>query len=254
MCPRDASTEAGIWPPRQGQPFTEMFHEGMISDLPAPVRRYFLHAIAPGTPLARSVRLEMTGTFRLARGVPWFLMSAQEIVTVPDGFFWQARLGRGLFFLRGADHYAGGAARMRCWLWGILPVLNRKGPDIDRSCRGRLAAEAIWLPSSLLPQGGVRWEPIDDTSARAIIPISGFPQPVTFFFEPDGRVGSIRLSRWGNRTEDGRFAELPFGCQVVAERTFGGHTIPSDINASWWGGTDRAFEFFRATVHRAEFA
>ena len=84
MCPRDASIVAGIWPSRQGQPSGEMFAEGMISDLPAPVRRYFLHAIAPGTPLARSVRLEMTGTFRLARGAPWLLMSAQEILTVPD--------------------------------------------------------------------------------------------------------------------------------------------------------------------------
>ncbi|MEA5628334.1 DUF6544 family protein [Nostoc sp. UHCC 0251] len=37
----------------------------MVAELPAPVQRYFLHAIALQTPLASSVSLKMSGNFRL---------------------------------------------------------------------------------------------------------------------------------------------------------------------------------------------
>jgi hypothetical protein len=37
----------------------------MVAELPVPVKRYFLHAIKPGTPVASSVSLKMSGSFRM---------------------------------------------------------------------------------------------------------------------------------------------------------------------------------------------
>ena len=49
----------------------------MLAHLPEVAQRYFARAIAPGTPLFRTVRLEMQGSFIL-NGTPF--------LTKPDGF------------------------------------------------------------------------------------------------------------------------------------------------------------------------
>jgi hypothetical protein len=46
---------------------------------------------------------------------------------------------------------------------------------------------------------------------------------------------------------------IPFAAQVTAEQTFGDYTIPSEVQATWWAGTERAFAFFQATVDAATF-
>jgi hypothetical protein len=116
-----------------------------------------------------------------------------------------------------------------------------------------MACETIWLPSSLLPQRGVKWEASDDEAARATMKIGEETITLTLFVEPDGRLREIRILRWGNLTEDGSFGYIPFGGQIQEERAFGGYTIPSKVGVGWRLGTDRYFEFFRAQIEDAVF-
>lgn len=55
-----------IWRSLETAPTENRFTEDMVAELPAPVQRYFLHTIQPGTPLASSVQIEMHGSFRLS--------------------------------------------------------------------------------------------------------------------------------------------------------------------------------------------
>jgi hypothetical protein len=231
----------------------QRFTEDLVADLPPPARRYFLHAIQPRTPLASSVRLDMRGTIRLGPTRNWMPMTAREILSPPARFVWRATIGRGLLRLIRGDEYAEGSGRVRFSLWGIIPVVNRSGSDVSRSARGRLAGESCWVPASLLPQRGVQWEAVDEESAQATITIHGETVTTTFFVSPEGRLQRSVLPRWGDQTEDGRFATIPFGCEVKAEQTYQGYTIPSEIGAGWWFGTDRYFESFRARIENAVF-
>jgi hypothetical protein len=63
----------------------------------------------------------------------------------------------------------------------------------------------------------------------------------------------IVLSRWGDKSLDGRFGYAPLGGAMKAERRFDGYTIPSAISCGWWFGTDCYFEFFRAQIEKADF-
>ena len=63
----------------------------------------------------------------------------------------------------------------------------------------------------------------------------------------------MSLPRWGDKTEDSSYAYIPFGGEVLEEETFGGFTIPSQISAGWWFGTDKYFDFFCANIEEAEF-
>jgi hypothetical protein len=83
--------------------------------------------------------------------------------------------------------------------------------------------------------------------------IDGEPIPLTLTFEPGGRLRSVFLMRWGDRTDDGRFDAIPFGMEFVEEATFDGYTIPVHGRGGWWYGTDRYFDFFRPLVSGARF-
>lgn len=229
------------------------FSEELLAELPSAARRYFLHSIAPGTPLAGTVELEMIGHFRTGPDRPWQNMRAAEILAPGRGFTWQARIGDGAW-LEGSDRYEGGAGRMRVWLWGLVPLVNAAGFDIAKSDVGRLAAESIWLPAGLLRQQGIRWEEVGEDAALALFAIDGVPVELTLFVDPSGRLLELRLPRWGNLTAEGEHDYVPFGVSMTAERTIDGYTIPTEVTAGWWPDTERYFEFFRATIERARFS
>jgi hypothetical protein len=250
---RDVGEVDGIWQSLEATSTHQIFTEDMVSDLPAPARRYLLHAIRPGTPLMSSVSLEMRGTMRLKPGQEWMPMKARQIIAPPKGFVWRAEAGDGLMRFSGGDHYANGSGRVRFWLWGVIPLVRQEGPDVSRAALGRMVCETIWLPSSLLPQHGVKWEALDDESAQATMKIGEETVTLDLFIEPDGRLREIRILRWGNQTEDGSFGYIPFGGQIQEERAFGGYTIPSKVGVGWFIGTDRYFEFFRARIEDAVF-
>ncbi len=250
---KDDGKVGAIWRSLEATSTHQIFTEDLVSDLPTPARRYLLHAIRPGTPLASSVSLEMRGTMRLKPEQQWMPMKARQILTPPKGFVWRAEVGDGLMRFSGGDHYADGSGRVRFWLWGAVPLVKLEGPDVSRAALGRLACETIWLPSSLLPQHGVKWEALDDESAQATMKIGKETVALNLLVEPDGRLREVRILRWGNQTGDGSFGYIPFGGQIQEERVFGGYTIPSKVGVGWWIGTDRYFEFFRAQIENAVF-
>jgi hypothetical protein len=250
---RDDGKVDDVWRSLEATPTHQVSTEDMVSDLPTPARRYLLHAIRPGTPLASSVSLEMHGTMRLKPEQQWMPMKARQILAPPKGFVWRAKIGDDLMRFSGGDHYANGSGRVRFWLCGVIPLVQQEGLDVSRAAIGRLACETIWMPSSLLPQRGVKWEALDDESARATMKIGEETIALDLFIEPDGRLREIRTMRWGDQTDNGGYGYIPFGGRIQEERAFGGYMIPSKVSVGWGIGTDRYFEFFRAQIENADF-
>jgi hypothetical protein len=231
----------------------ERFDPSMVDHLPVTVRRYFLHAIRSGTPLARAVRLEMAGQMRLGADQDWMPFRAQQVLALPAGFVWDASIGTSLQHFAGADTYGHGRGHVTFRLWDLLPIRRASDPNISRAARGRLAIEAIWQPASLLPQRGVTWTSTDDQTAQATVVIDGEAIPLTLVIGPDGSLRSVRIERWGNLTADAHFALIPFGADISGESSFGGYTVPSQLRVVWWYGTDQSFDFFHVEVGQATF-
>ncbi len=250
---RDDRYVDGIWRyleqlPGAGKPFSA----DMVADLPDPARRFFLHALQPGTHLAFKLHWRYTGELKGGRGMPWMSLKAEQIVVIDRGFVWKAKANKGPLILTAADHYLDGEGRMRISLFGLFPVVNATGPDLSRSALGRLLIESAVLPSSLLPSPNVKIEGIDHFHFRATMSLHGETTPITLTVDEDGRLKEIVMQRWGNQTEDGSFRYIPYGATVLEERTFGGYTIPSRLAVGWWYGTDRYEEVVRANVEWAK--
>ena len=229
-----------------GEP-QDVFSPEMVEGLPPVAQRYLLHAIEPGTPLARWVEIEMRGEIRPAG--EWMPFEAEQVLMPGRGFIWKARAKKGFVPLRVTDHYLAGGARVRVALFGLIPIVNASGPEVAKSAAGRLLGECVWLPSALLPQQGATWEEVDNFHARVTLGVDDLKTTLTLTVDGEGRLEEVVFPRW--RDTEGDF--VPFGVAVEEERTFGGYTIPSKLRAGWWYGTDRYEEFFRATIEGATF-
>ena len=128
------------------------FTDAEVEGLPPAVQRYLRASVAQGTPLAQAAHIRMRGSIRLGRR--WLPFRAEEVLAPHAGFVWSAAVMGGI---RGHDAYADGDGRMRWRLFGVVPVMSATGPNVSLSAAGRAAAEACWVPTTLLARFGVSW-------------------------------------------------------------------------------------------------
>jgi uncharacterized protein DUF6544 len=221
------------------------FTEDELDDLPDPVRRYLQGSIEPGTPLARSARLRMKGSVKLGR--TWLPFRAHQIIAPLHGFVWAARVAG---VLVGSDRYAGGTGAMEWRLLGLIRLIHAEGPDMSRSSAGRAGAEAVWVPTAMLPRFGVTGSSTDAHHATASHRLDVNELELLYTLDDDARVRSIALDRWGDPNGNGTWGLHRFEHQLTRYSTFDGVTIPSAGRAAWFIGTDRwsEGEFFRYEI------
>lgn len=237
-------------------PADARFDPAMVAGLPEVPRRYFTHAIAPGTPLKTTVTLEMRGTFLLGdvRKFQAYEMEARQILTPPDAFVWIPSMRSGVVHITGSDALVSGEAWMRFWINGLIPVANvGSSPDVVRSARFRSAVEAIWAPAALLPREGISWEQVGADTARVTIATGRDPIVLEMTLDAAGGVRQVVGQRWSNTNSENSFRLQPFGGTIEAEQSFGGYTIPSRVKVGNHFGTAEYLPFFQAEIIEAAY-
>ncbi|MBW2005188.1 MAG: hypothetical protein JRI72_11380 [Deltaproteobacteria bacterium] len=228
----------------------KVFSPEIIEGLPELAQRYLLHAIKPGTPLARRVELKMSGMLKPKEDAPWMPLQATQILTPGHGFIWKAKAkAAGPIFMNVTDHYANGEGRMRVALFGLLPMVNASNPDIARSGAGRLMGECVWLPAAFLPQNGAVWQEMDSLHAKVTLSIDDLSAALSLTIDEKGRLKELVLPRWKDDVKE----FVPFGVVIEEEREFDGFTIPSQLHGGWWYGSKQYAEFFHFTIEQAMF-
>jgi hypothetical protein len=233
---RNASQTAGIFDPH------------LIEGLPEPARRYFNFSIAPGSPIVSAVELEMTGELGLGsiEEPKYSPMIAQQILAPPQGLVWRVQVGA----IVGSDGATNTSSWTRFWLFGLIPVVRvGNNEDHHRSAFGRVVAEgAFWTPATLLPCDNVRWEEIDENTARAIVTNEDFEQNVDVTVAQDGQPTHVVISRWSNENPDRAFKLQPFGGYLSDFCRFGGYMLPTSVEGGNHFGTDKYFPFYKAKI------
>lgn len=232
------------------------FDDSMTAALPDPAQRFFRFAIAPGTALHTVAEITMEGEFSLGdkNKSNYMPMRATQVLAAPHGFVWKVRAGNSVW-LAGSDGAVDSGSWSRFWLLGILPVA-RAGNNSDhrRAAFGRYAAEAVfWTPAALLPREYVRWEAIDDSSARVILTHMGLEQAVDLTVDAEGRPVKVVFQRWSNANPEKTFRDQPFGGYLSDHGEFNGFRLPTRVEAGNFFETDDYFAFFKATVTGVRF-
>jgi hypothetical protein len=246
--PRGLTSDvAGDWVQLAAAPGDDrVFGAALVAELPEPVRRWLGHAIAAGTPLARSVFLRTSGEIRLGR---WAAFDAVQRSSVDGGFVWAATARPLGLPVVGFDRWTRGSGQMRWRLFGAVPVMTAQGEDVTRSAAGRHAGELLLaLPTAALAPE-VAWAPLDTDRAVASVTLGGARTEVTVTIGPDGALRELVMPRWG-AIGSGSFGEQVFGATTDGEVTARGVTVPRRVTAGWHYGSDRwaTGQFIRYTV------
>jgi hypothetical protein len=229
-----------------------------LGGLPAPVQRYFRSVLADGQPIVTAASLEHHGTFNMSgdgeRWVPF--TSTQRVLTRRPGFVWDASMpmAPGLA-VRVHDAYVAGEGILHAALFGLFTVMELRGtPDVAQGELIRYFAEAAWYPTALLPSQGVRWEAVDDTSARATLVDGDVSLRLTFAFAADGSMAGVRAEARG-RTLGREVVMTPWEGRWFDFELRDGMRVPMRGEVAWLTPQGRK-PYWRGTVTalRYEFA
>lgn len=202
----------------------------MLTELPAPVVRYFTYALTPGQPMIRRARVRSRGDFLIRPGGPWSPFTATQTFTVsPPGYLWDATIRmQSLLPIRVRDSYLDGVGKVSARLFGIIPMAKQAGTfEVTVASLQRYLAEAIWFPTALLP-GIVVWTPINDSTARATITDNGHSTWVAFHFDTQGAIVGASTERY--RDVDGTAILTPWATRSWGYERVQGMMVPTEAS------------------------
>jgi Family of unknown function (DUF6544) len=193
--------------------------------LPAPVARFYRQVYGERMPLIRSAVISGRGTMRPVSGI-----------TFPARFRFTHEAGRnyrhyfettvfGVPVMQVNEYFVGGTGRMEL-PWGV-----EAGQQIDQGANLSLWAETIsMLPAAVLADARVRWEPIDDATARFVVPFGAAEERLVAHFDP--ATGRLRLLE-SMRYKGAAGVKTLWLNELQGWATLGGYTFPTSSSVTW---------------------
>ena len=195
------------------------------ADLPAPVARYYETIMGNQVPVIESAVISGRGKLR----VFGLRFPARFRFTHIAGQGYRHYIEATIFgypVMKVNEWYLDGKARME------LPVgVIENEPKVDMAANLALWGEAVWLPSILITDPRVRWEAIDDTTARLVVPFGEEEDTFTVTFDREtGLMRTMEAMRYREATDE---AKIPWRNEPLGWQTFHGIEIPSPAAVTW---------------------
>ncbi|MGF1470366.1 MAG: DUF6544 family protein [Rubrobacteraceae bacterium] len=229
------------------------YDAGAVAELPEPVQRWVEFTFPEPPPEITWMRVSMEGEFRRPQTETFGETTAQQVsaATTP-AFVFSATTPVGLgIWARAYDAYGAGEMDMKAKIASAITVVDeQETPELNRTSLRRWLLEAPLYPTALLPGGHVRWEPVDEDRARAVVSSDGLETSLVATFRPDGS-----LERF-DAEEDGDLS-TPYhgsGEHVLREdyRPVDGVMIPHRFSIAR-AADGRIYPFWRGQVTAVEF-
>lgn len=186
------------------EPTPELTTVSLPAGLPAPVTRYYqtITSASLGTstgeqiPVIESAVIKARGSVRFA-GItfPARLRFTHDAGQGYRHYIEAILFGYPLFKVN--ETYIDGHARM------ALPMgVIENEPKVDMAANLGLWGESIWLPSIFITDPRVRWEAVDNTTARLIVPADGQEDAFTVYFDVEtGLISQMEAMRYKEATD-----------------------------------------------------
>lgn len=195
------------------------------ADLPEPVARYVRAAFGERIPVIRTAIISGRGWLRFS-GITF---PARWRFVYEAGQGYRHIIEAALFgqpLLKVNETYLNGQGRLEL-PFGVV----ENEPKVNQAANLGLWAEAIWLPSIWFTDPRVRWEAIDDHSARLIVPFGAEEQAFTVWFDSvTGLIRRMETLRW---RDAGDAAPIVWRNEALAWMRAAGMQIPAEATVTW---------------------
>ena len=210
-----------------------IYDQKELEGLPAPVQRFFRTVLKDGQAIASAVKLSQQGLFNMNETEDkWSPFTATQFaIAQRPGFDWDARIqmtpGVNAFV---HDTYLLGEGSLHASLLGLFTVANMHGaPENNQGELLRFLAETPWYPTALLPSQGVRWDAIDNNSARATLTDGATTVSLVFQFNAEGAIATCRAEA---RYRD-KLTAMPWCGRFWEYSVRNGMLIPLEGEVGW---------------------
>ena len=198
-------------------------------DLPEPVRRHFAQTIGSPTPQIKTAvlwggaRAHVKGLWLPLRFKSWHRAGQDFYRRLEYTWFRQP-------FMHGEEYFINGE--------GMFEISGdeERGPWVDQSANLAMWAEVVWLPALLVHDPRVRWEAVDNVTARLIVPFKDGTDELTAHFDPvSGCMTDFTALRFRD-VDDNQLTQAekePWRVNLLEWRKFGELTLPSQVAIAW---------------------
>ena len=200
----------------------KVYTSKQIKDHPIPVQRYFKYSLKENQPYVSYVRLQHGGEFKASKN--WVSIKGEEYFTVKKpGFVWSGKVP--LFSAK--DVYIDGTGNLKVKLLSLIKIVDAKGRETNQGELLRWLGEAPLFPTALLPSENLRWEPIDNDSAKVIFTDKNLTVDGIFYFNEEGQITQFKTKRYKDKTLEN------FTGYCDDYRTVDGMKVPFYLEATW---------------------
>ncbi len=226
----DARRAIAASPRQPGAPISE----ADLAGLPPPVAAHLRAAGVVGHARVSVATLRHGGRFLPSKELGWKPIRGEYVLTTgTPAFLWYGRIDVApLVPMVARDGYALGHGRMLVKVFGALPIVDARGPEMDQAGFDRLLAELTLVPTALLPGPHLRWEPIDDASARAFLSVGDLRASLAF--RRDAGTGETTLELERGHQEGDRIVPRTFRARASGEPLVSdGLTLRRRVEGTW---------------------
>ncbi|TYB31582.1 MAG: hypothetical protein FXF47_03020 [Candidatus Mcinerneyibacterium aminivorans] len=195
-----------------------------LKSLPGPVRKYFRYSLTDGIHYISSVRMKHEGEFKMGKDKGWVPIKGRQYYTSePPGFVWKGDIR----FASAIDSYIDGEGRLMAKAFSIFKVIDLKSDKMNEAEFMRWLTEAVLFPTALLPSRNIKWEYIDQSSAKLIYKNNGNAPECKVFFNDKNQITEFKSKRY-----DGEKIKT-WGGIVSNYKRINNMMIPTQIEAYW---------------------
>ena len=211
---------------------TPIVQEADLQGLPDPVRRYLLAANIVGKPRTIFARARWRGEFRRGPDQKWMPLVCEQYnrVDKPARLWYAAIKFMPLINFYVRDAYSNGVGTMYARLTPWYKMFDERGPEYNQGELMVALNDMVFFPSAFLSEN-IRWEAIDDHSARATYITPDIPVSGVFYFNDQNEVVDFVGERY--RTVGKSFALNKWTTPFRTYQEVNGVNIPTEGEAVW---------------------
>jgi hypothetical protein len=131
-------------------------------------------------------------------------------------------------------HYSEGSARFQVRLGGFIPIVDAKGPVVDKTETVTLFNDMVMLAPGTLISPNIAWETLGDSRVKATFENGGHRISAELVFDSQGFPADFISDDRSRSSKDGKsFTAQRFSTPVLAVASYGDYRLVSRGEAHW---------------------
>ena len=223
-----------------------VYTEEDFACLPEPVKRHFRLCGYIGKPVIRHADVTWANSaIRLGREKDWTPLDTRQFHAVVNPVR-IAYMKAKTIPIQVRDIYRHGEGHVYGKLFGFFPVVNDKGKETSQSALITLFTEVLLIPGYSL-QDYIRWQAVDDRTAKARLLHGGIDVSGVFHFDETGRFVRFETEDRYYTEAKGVFTKKRFSAVVDSYKEKAGTVIPQMVRITWHLD-DGDYEYFKGEI------